>query len=354
ETKIKLEKADKKERYFFNGSQKISEGAIKSGLDIYYAYPMTPATSLLTELANSEGEHLTIELENEISVANAGVGSSIVGKKTMVGTSGGGFDLMTETLSLCGQAEIPLVFYLSMRPGPGTGVATYTMQGDLQMALNSGHGEFFRIVLIPGTPEEALELTSQTFYFSQKYKIPSIIISDKHLSESFYTLEEEGEIIKGKEKTILSRYNSYENDEQGIATENPEIIKQNFEKRIEKQKEIEKEAENFKMFKIYGNENSKNLIVSCGSTKGAIIDAIKDLDICFLQVLYLSPFSEKIKDKISGKNLILVENNSTGQLGKLIMEKTGIEIKEQNKILRYDGRPFLSDELKNEIERRME
>jgi len=121
----------------------------------------------------------------------------------MIGTSGGGFDLMTESLSLCGMAEVPLVFYLAMRPGPSTGVATYTSQADLNLALYSGHGEFPRIVLAPGDPKEAIELTNQAFYFSQKFKIPSIIVSDKHLAESFYTLHDNPKLTKqGVEKNV--------------------------------------------------------------------------------------------------------------------------------------------------------
>ena len=78
---------------------------------------------------------------------------------------------------------------------------------------------------------------------------------------------------------------------------------------------------------------------------------MKDLDVKFVQVLYIEPFPE-IKKELSG-NLILVENNSTGQLGDIIAEKTGIFIEDKNKILRYDGRPFLADEIREEIRGRM-
>lgn len=355
EKSIELPKSPNKKSYFMNGNQGIANGAIKSGMDIYYAYPMTPATAVLGELAKNqiENNHLVVELENEISVINAGIGSAITGAKTMVGTSGGGFDLMTEALSLSGMAEAPLVIYLSQRPGPGTGVATYTAQGDLNIARHAGHGEFPRLVVAGGDPEETLELTNQAFYFSQKFKIPSIIMSDKHLAESLYTIEKESKIIKCEKSTELKRYNSYETDNQGSATENPEIIKSNIDKRLKKQRDVEKHAEKFEQYKIYGKNNSKNIILGWGSTKGAIIDAIKDLDCKFIQILYLEPFSEKIKKELENKNIILVENNSTAQLGNLIAEKTGIFIEDKNRILRYDGRPFLCDELKKEIKERL-
>jgi len=346
---VKILGTKKNNSYFMNGNQGISQGAIKSGLDIYYAYPMTPATSVLRELAQKQikNNFLVLELENEIAVINSAIGSAITGAKSMVGTSGGGFDLMTEGLSLTGIAEVPLVIFLSQRPGPGTGVATYTAQGDLNIARHSGHGEFQRIVLAPGNPKEAEELTNQAFYFSQKYKIPCIVLSDKHLGESFYTLTENAKIVASEKNTILKKFNSYEKDLEGSATENPEIIKKNIESRKKKYKKIVEDAKKFEQYKIHGKKNSKNIIVSWGSTSGAILDSIKDLDCKFLQVLYIEPFSKEIKKELENKNIILIENNSTGQLGNLIREKTGIEIK--NKILRYDGRPFLADELEYEI-----
>lgn len=346
---------NKNSSYFMNGTQGISEGAIKSGLDIYYAYPMTPATPLLGELAKNQvkDNRIVLELENEIAVINAGVGSAITGAKTMVGTSGGGFDLMTEALSLTGMAEVPMVIYLSQRPGPATGVATYTGQGDLNIARHAGHGEFNRLVLAPGDPTEASELTTQAFYFSQKYKIPAIVISDKHLGESFYTLSQKPKITKSQKLASIRRYNSYEKDSSGSATENKVIIKKNILERLKKGNNIIKEAEKFEQYKLYGNKNSKNIIVSWGSTKGAILDVIKGLDCKFIQILYIEPFSQKIISELKNKNIILIENNSRAPLADLIREKTGILIEDKNKILRFDGRPFLANELKKEIERRL-
>ena len=345
----------KKKLYFMNGNQGISEGAIKSGLDVYYAYPMTPATNVISELAEKQIENnfIVLELESEVSVINAAIGSAITGAKAMIGTSGGGFDLMTESLSLAGMAEVPLVIYLASRPGPSTGVATYTGQGDLDLARHSGHGEFNRIVLAPGDPKEAEELTSQAFYFTQKFGIPAIILSDKHLAECFYTSDEKSIITISKKLTSLKKYNSYETDEFGSATEDAEKIKKNVIERMKIGNEIEKEAEKFEQYLVHEKSNSGNVVVSFGSTKGAIIDAIKNLDASFIQILYLEPFQKEVTKHLKNKNVILVENNATGQLGKLIAEKTGIFIPDRNKILRFDGRPFLADELKKEIEKRM-
>jgi len=240
-----------------------------------------------------------------------------------------------------------------MRPGPATGVATYTSQGDLKLALNSGHGEFNRIVLIPGDPKECEEITNQAFFLSHKFKTPSIILSDKHLSESIYSITEKPSFIKAESKTSLERYNSYEKDKEGSATENPEIIKNNIEERLKIKKEIVREAKKIPQYKLYGDKNAKNIIISCGSTKGAIIDSIKELNnVFFLQLLYLEPFPD-IEEMIKDRNVLIIENNSTAQLADIIQCNTQIKIQEKNKILRYDGRPFFHDELKEEIKRRL-
>jgi len=348
---------------FMNGNQAIAKGAIASGLNFYYSYPMTPATPLMMELGQLEldksNKHRAIEMESEISVINTALGSSLVGSKSMVGTSGGGFDLMTESLSLSGMAEIPIVIYLSQRPGPSTGVATYTSQADLNLARFSGHGEFSRVVIAPGDIKESAEKTSECFYLSQKFRIPCILIGDKHLGESKGTFEGDFKIIESpKSITKPERFNSYESDKNQnmIATEDAKVIAKNAEYRLKKHEEIGREAQVFEQHKVYGNKNSKNIILSWGSTKGAILDAIDDfnLDIKFIQVLYIEPFSTKIKEELkNSKKILVAENNSTSQLSKLMAEKTNIIIEDKNKILKYDGRPFFSDEIAQEILRRL-
>ncbi len=339
-----------------DGSKGIAEGAIKSGIDVYLAYPMTPSTPVLMELAEKqvENNYFVMELESEIGVINAAIGSAITGAKTMIGTSGGGFDLMTEALSLSGQAEIPLVIYLAQRVGPSTGAATYTSQSDLNLAINAGHGEFPRMVIAPGDPLECQELTSQAFYFSQKYKIPCIILSDKHLAESIFPVLNKPAIAKSEKSTGLKKYNSYEHDEKGLAADNSEIIIKNAEKRLKKIADITKESEKFTPFRIYGKKDSKNLVIFWGSAKGAILDAANGMNAKLIQVLYLEPFPEKLKSEIkNAKKLIVIENNSTSQLSGLIAQKTGIFTDEKNKILKYDGRPFFSDELNKELKKRI-
>lgn len=363
EQKFELKKLKNKLKIMC-GSAAVAQGAINSELDLYIAYPMTPATGVLHNLAASKIK--TFQSENEIGAVNQAIGASFAGKKSMVGTSGGGFDLMSETLSLQGMSEIPLTVYLCSRPGPGTGVPTYTEQADLDIALKAGHGEFPRIVIAPGDVEETIEKTNQALYLAEKFKTLSIILSDKHLAESEFTISEK---IKTPKKINITRdlpgekivkATSYEHDKFGNTIEDPETTIKGHKRRLENHEKIKKFIETLEPIKIHGKKNSKNLVIAWGSTKGATLDAINEINqekqksTKFLQVLYLKPLSEKIKKEMQkAENIILIENNSTGQLGKLLREKTLIPLPEKNHILKYDARPFTSDELKKEMKKRL-
>ena len=357
DSKFNLKKLNNKIS-IMTGNRGISQGAINSKIDLYLAYPMTPATGVIHELASNQIKNnlMVFQPENEIAVVNQALGASFAGARVMIGTSGGGYDLMTEGLSLQGQSEIPLVVYLCSRPGPGTGVPTYTSQADLDIALRGGHGEFPRVVIAPGDPIECIEKTNEAFYFSEKFKVLSIILSDKHLAESKFSFDGKpnktisvkiNRKIPGKEVVKAS---SYECDKFGNTTESMKITEENVNKRVEKYNLIKKESKKFEMIKIYGKKDSKNLIIGWGSTKTAILDAIEGEDFKFLQVLYMKPLSNQIRKEIKkAKKVILVEQNVTGQLGRLIREKTGIRIKDR--ILKYGGRPFTCDELKKELKK---
>ena len=119
------------------GNEAISLGLIKGGLKTYVAYPMTPSSGILHFLANvAEDFSLkVIHPESEIAVILMALGFSYMGEKVAVGTSGGGFCLMNEGFSLAGMAELPLVIVVGQRPGPSTGLPTYTSQADLLFVL---------------------------------------------------------------------------------------------------------------------------------------------------------------------------------------------------------------------------
>jgi 2-oxoglutarate ferredoxin oxidoreductase subunit alpha len=357
-----------------SGNEAIALGAVKAGLNMYIAYPMTPASAILHYLAAHENELgvVTVHPESEIGVALMALGAAYAGARTMVGTSGGGFALMTEALSLAGQGELPMVIVESQRPGPSTGVPTYTMQGDLAFVVHAGHGEILRVVLAPGDAEEAFYTTGLAMNLAWKFQIPTLVLSDKHLSESIFSFEADLDKIKpekpllwndqGEYKRYIDTQNgisplafpgnpaaivkatSYEHDEFGIATEEPETIAQMQRKRLRKGKALEDELEKFETVKVYGNPDSKTALLCWGSTKGACIEVAEALYLKVVQPLILEPLPVKaLKKALSGVDKIIdVEVNATGQLAKLI---SGHGFCIDDMILRFDGRPFTVDVL---------
>jgi len=373
-------KNKKRQKYFISGSKATGIGALAAGVDIYIAYPMTPATPVLHYLAKKEltRDILVLQLENEIAVVNAALGASFAGAQTMVGTSGGGFALMNEALSLAGISELPLVVYLAQRTGPATGVPTYTAQSDLKFAVNAGHGEFPKVVVAPGDPQEVIIRTQEAFYLSSKYRTLSIILSDKHLAESDYTFDKLGKSSLKSEKFIVReptlnyksyqitangispravpgqgpivRATSYEHNEYGNTIEDASWTVRMNNKRLTKAKYLSQEVNKLKPATVYGR--GKNLIIGWGSTKGAIIDSLSKLKTFrFLQVSYIKPFPKNLVSREIKKSnkIILVENNATGLLGDIIAEQTGHIIK--NKVLKYDARPFVIQDIVSSIKR---
>ncbi len=377
-----LEIQDRKEIPLLTGNQAISLGAAKAGLDVYIAYPMTPSTSILHFTANYQDElGLTVvQPENEIGVINMALGSSYAGARSMIASSGGGFALMQEAVSLTGMSETPLLIVECQRAGPSTGVPTYTGQADLEFALSSGQGEFPSIVLAPGDQEEAYYRAGEALNLAWLYQVPVILLSDKHLSESRMSSEidfdsvfpEEGEIVEdpGEDyeryeitedgvsplafpgaSDALVQNTSYEHTELGYTTEEPEGIVAMQDKRNRKWEVIEEDVLERDPVKVYGDEDADNLILAWGSTKGAILEAMKHLDIPvkFVQPLYLKPFP---KDQISkhmedAEKIVSVEANATGQLAGLVRKETLSTVDE--KILKYDMRPFNPLELVEDL-----
>ncbi|MEN6395382.1 MAG: 2-oxoacid:acceptor oxidoreductase family protein, partial [Methanoregula sp.] len=165
----------------FSGNEAIGLGLVAGGLSTYIAYPMTPSSTLLHFLAgNAERFGITvIHPENEIAVILMGLGCAVAGAGTAVGTSGGGFCLMTEGLSFAGMAEIPIVIVVSQRTGPSTGLPTYTGQADLQFVLHAGQGEFPRLVVAPADASEAYRWSAAAIHLAGKYQVPAFVLTDK-------------------------------------------------------------------------------------------------------------------------------------------------------------------------------
>lgn len=376
--KIKLKKGQKK-KTVLSGNKTIGLGAAAAGLDLYFAYPMTPSTSILHLYAkNKELGVISVQPESEIAVANMAIGASFTGAKSMVGTSGGGFCLMQEAFSLAGMTEAPVLFYLGQRPGPSTGVPTYTEQGELLHSLYPGQGEFPRIVASPGTIEESFYLTSELLDLIWRFQTPGILLTEKHLAESDVNININLNKVKWAQsklsksetyhrykntKTGVSplhfppsnktiNWNSYEHDENGVTTEDSEIITKMHVKRLNKLHTLVNYLKkNVKTVNVYGKGSLH--IFTFGSTTMSVLEAIDYAeiknDVTVVQPIYVQPFPSWELNKYENKKSIVIEQNSTGQLKQLLKEKSGIE--PELSIRQFNGRPFDPIKLGNKLKK---
>lgn len=373
--RFKLNNGDKK-RSILTGNESISLGAIAAGLDCYYAYPMTPASSILHFLAKNKNKFnlVVCQPENEIAVINMAIGSSFSGAKTMIASSGGGYALMNEGYSLAGMSEAPLLIILTSRPAPASGVPTYTEQGDLQYALNSGHGDFLRIIASPASIEEAFYLTAELFEMTYQFQTPAILLTSKHLSESHMTVDlnlnqtnwaeplifnEDGEYkryldtdngispMKFPPSDQMIKWNSYEHDELGITTEDPDITTKMHDKRYRKREAMIEKIKDMDTVNTYGNGDST--IFTWGSTTMSVLEALQygDINATVVQPKYLRPFPVWELEKYRDDPVITVELNKWGQFTSLIKEKAQIHVKKL--INQYNARPFDPIELSEKI-----
>ena len=376
------------QKMFISGHEAISLGALAAGCQFISAYPMSPATSILTYLAGKADEFDMVveQVEDEIAAINMAIGASFSGVRAMTATSGGGFSLMVESLGLAGISETPLVVVNAQRPGPATGLPTRTEQGDLRFVLHASQGEFPRIILAPATARDAFYLTIKAFHLSDKYQVPVIILTDQYLAESFFT-EEKFDLSsievnrfflsksKLKNQKSYLRYHftetgvsprippswegietigdSHEHQEDGHITEDAQLRSKMVEKRYRKMEGIAKEM--CPPLTI-GSDKADLLIVGWGSTYGVIKEVTECLinegiSVRLLHLQEIWPFPrEKVAEQIKNTTKwVVVENNYASQLASIIQEHTSL--KPGGKILKYDGHPFLFEEILDAVKK---
>jgi len=379
-----------KREMLLTGNEAVGLGALRAGCKFYAAYPMTPATPLLHFMAPLDREYdmIVIQTESEIAAINMVAGAFFAGVRAMTATSGGGFCLMSEGLGMTGMTETPAVIMVAQRPGPSTGLPTYSGQGDLRFAIHASQGEFPRVVIAPGDIEECFYKTMEAFNLAEKFQIPAIIITDKYLVEShgaaeffdqnrvgidrgllltedYYMCKEEYKRHRFTENGVsprampgmrgaIVRTNADEHDESGYTTDDPELTTKMVDKRFRKLDTLVKELENYETTKFYGPAEADVTILGWGSTKGPIREAIKllsneGLRVNYLHTIYLSPFpAAKVQEILrSARKTVVVENNKTSQLSSLIREHCLMTA--DHNILKYSGRPFSPRELSKKI-----
>lgn len=357
-----------------DGVEALTMGAIAGGCQFVSFYPMSPSTGVAVLLAQHARKFgLVIEqAEDEISAVNMVIGAWYAGARAMVTTSGGGFALMVEGVSLAGMVESPLVVHIGQRPGPATGLPTRTEQGDLLFVLFAGHGEFPRVILAPGTIEEAFYLTQKAFHFADRFQIPVFILTDHYLLESHYNLLPFDPARANVERYIIETQKQYrryqwtedgisprgipgfgeglvvldsdEHDQEGHITEDMDVRTKMVGKRLQK---LDRIKEEIIPPELIGPSDYKILIVGWGSNYHVVRESLERLerkDIAFLHFKQVYPLhSETLSYLKRARRTVIIENNATSQFGRLIRLLTGFEI--DRKILKYNGLPFSVEEV---------
>ncbi len=366
-----------------SGNESLALGAVSAGVRAYFGYPMTPSTTILSTLSDFQKSTgmLIKQAEDEITAAQMTIGAMFAGTRALTASSGGGFDLMTESLSLSGITETPFVCVIAQRPGPATGLPTWTAQGDLNLALNSGHGEFPRCVVSVSDIESCYIRIQEAFNLAETLQIPVLILTDKLLAESIFNISNlpspiriergllndiEIQEVESKDRFAFTNSgvskrwlpgqsdatylaNSDEHDPAGNISEEAENAKLMMEKRMKKINQI---FLRIPEPALYGSHNAQITFVGWGSTKNVVCDVIDYFEstgsnnkVNYLHYDYIYPLKTNILTSIlNGQpNIVLIENNYDGQLGNLITKETGFKFR--NKFLKYDGRPFYFDEV---------
>jgi 2-oxoglutarate ferredoxin oxidoreductase subunit alpha len=374
-------------KLLLNGSEAIAIGSIFSGLKFYAGYPMSPSTAIMEYVASQAREYnIVVEpAEDEIAALNMAIGASFGGVRAMTATSGGGFCLMVEALSLAGMTETPLVVAVGQRPGPATGLPTRTEQGDLDFVVRAGHGDFPRAVLAPGNAEQAFYAMARAFNLADRYQTPVVVLADQYLLDSYFTVEgldptamriDRGKIVPPGEAgpdPVFKRYAydpsgvsprilpgqseavlyacSDEHTEEGHITESAEVRKAMVRKRMEKLEGIRREAA---PPEVIPSGDTDLVLLGWGSSWGAMREAVGLLRAEGVQARMVHysdvyPLGKHGPIERIGEHarIIGLESNYTGQFADLFQLETGIPVKDR--ILKYDGRPFSAEEIAEKV-----
>ncbi|MEM3185148.1 MAG: 2-oxoacid:ferredoxin oxidoreductase subunit alpha [Conexivisphaerales archaeon] len=388
----KITPIQSKDRLFISGNEAVALGKLVGGCRMQTYYPITPASDESEfleahenfDVVDGKNSILVVQTEDEIAAITMAIGAALTGTRASASTSGPGFSLMVEGMGWSGINEVPVVITLYSRGGPSTGMPTRTEQGDLKFVLNASHGEFPRIVLCSGDIEECFYDTIRAFNYAEKYQLPVIHLVDKAMANTNVTVNpfdtkyisiERGKLVQEhKDQDELYRrfkitddgispraflgmsgfrfWNTGdEHDELGHINEEPENRVNMMNKRMRKLETADTDIPDREKVNFFPASKTADItIVSWGSSKGAILEAMKllkndSIEAEFLQVRIASPFpTELVKRQLSKAKLtVAVEQNYSGQMASLIAEKTGIII--DNKIVKYNGRPISLNEL---------
>ena len=381
---MELEKADGKSRLFMIGNDAIALGALAGGCRFMAAYPITPASEIMEYLIKTLPSlgGAVIQTEDEIAAATMAIGANYGGVRAITASAGPGLSLKMEAIGLAGITETPIVIVDTQRGGPSTGLPTKQEQSDLMQMIYGTHGEIPKIVIAPSTVEEAFYDSAEAFNLAEEYQCPVIVLSDLQLSLGKQSVEpfdynkveiRRGKLVQGELPEITGNFKRYEVTEDGVSprvipgmkngihhvtgvehdeTGRPSESAANRDAQMDKRmRKTENIRFNTPVYKNAPHEESDLLIIGFNSTRGAIEEAVLRLEQDGLKVnhahirlIHPFPTDELLPLVNSAKKVAVVENNATGQLANIIKMNVG-NVEKINKVLKYNGNPFLPHEV---------
>jgi 2-oxoglutarate ferredoxin oxidoreductase subunit alpha len=388
-TELPPKRAGAVQRYLLAGNDAVAIGKLLGGLRLQTYYPITPAADESFaieqhfELRDAEGvvigSPVVVQAEDEIAAMAMAIGGALAGVRSATSTSGPGFCLMAEAFGWAGNSEVPVVITNYQRGGPSTGLPTRNSQSDLLFSIFAGHGEFARVVLASGDHLEALEDAAKILNFAERYQVPAIHLLDKGLANCVTAIPIEKSIMIDRgslqgDKAVeggdyrrfalnqsgispraflgqqLMWYTGDEHDEHGNISEDPNGRNLMYAKRMEKNRKILEELPDEDKAILYGPEKYDDLIITWGTTKGAVLDALESLGrsgrrVAALGVRLMEPFPSAFVSEClwDANEIIDIEANYVGMLAELIRMRCGIYVK--HRILKYTGRLITEDEI---------
>ena len=364
------------------GNDALAMGGAAAGVKFYCAYPMSPSSGVLHWMAqNARNLGIMVrQVEDEIGVANMAIGAAHAGCRTMCGTSGGGFALMTEAVGAAGMMEIPVVFIDVQRAGPSTGVPTKTEQGDLWQVLGASQGDFERFIVAPLDALDCFNTMPELFNLVDQAQCPAIVLSDLLIGEGRFSVDpddidmhpaiDRGQLIT--EPAPSNGYLRYENTDSGVSPralpgvpgyvhivatdehdENSVLISDEFTNPLKRRMMVEKRARKFQDIvkdiappELEGPEDAEVTLLGWGSTQGVIREArqlLADRGVSAnqLAIKWIVPFHVEAVTEIvtKARRVIVVENNYSGQFYRYMRSETGLSV--DGHIRKYDGEPFM-------------
>ena len=375
-------------KLLMNGNAAVALGAAAAGCKFLAQYPMTPASSIMHWMAaHSHSLGVVVkQAEDELAAIHMAIGASFAGVRSMTATSGGGFSLMVEALGMAGMTETPVVVVESQRSGPSTGLPTKTEQGDLNLMLGAGQGEFPRAILAPSNPTEAFRATVRAFQIAEDWQTPVLVALDLHLSESMmtvdreeiptdlavpslFTVEPNGHEYKRYEYTasgvspralpgqrgLQFVAGSDEHDERGhlvsdVKSGIPVWVAERVRMMDKRMKKLHGIAATADPPTWDGPAEADLTFVAWGSTIGAVRDAMatlaaqgKQTNLLHFPTVYPLDGDRVRTEFAKTHRTLLVEANYSGQFGRLLRAESGVHVSER--LLKYDGEPFSPPEV---------